>query len=256
MVPVHLKCSLTSPSFRSVSGAYRVDSGVNSPVTWPVDPTDRVVGAGLLLCDARLVEDARHHDRWDAPLRSRPAGPPSAREPMTLRAPVPPVPCRFPLSLSSPMLRSFSEKLAGKFRQPAIAARDVRTGRAPPILPLIPPRTGVRCRIRGEFTGEMAGRSDRPCDELPSAGHGRASGAPPPGGGSASLRNGPLDAAVAQIHRRGLGAPGPAQGCPLWRQVPRWTRRTWAIHPAALSRLLRGVARRDQLQGNPSGSRR
>ena len=49
------------------------------------------------------------------------------------------------------------------------------------------------------------------------------------------------------------------RGIPLWRHAPRWTRRTWAIHPAALSRLLRGVASRDQPQGNPhyhSGSRR
>ena len=83
-----------------------------------------------------------------------------------------------------------------------------------------------------------------------------ASGAPPPGGGYASLRNAPLDVAFSQIHRRGLGVPGLAQGCPLWRHAPRWTRRTWAIHPAALSRLLRGVASRDQPQGNPSGSRR
>ena len=185
---------------------------------------DRPLGAGLLLCDARLVEDARHHDRWEAPLRARRAEPPSAREPLTLRAPVPPVPCRSPLSLSSPMRRSFSGKPVGNFRQPAVAARDARTGRAPPILPLILPRTGVRGRIRGEFTGEMAGRSDRPCDELPTACPGRASGAPPPGGGSASLRNAPLDAAFAQIHRRGLGAPGPAQGCPLWHPAPRWTR--------------------------------
>ena len=81
---------------------------------------------------------------------------------------------------------------------------------------------------------------------MPTACHGRAPGAPPPGGGYASLRNAPLDAAISQIHRRGLGAPGPAQGCPLWHHAPRWTRRTWAIHPAALSRLLRGVASRDQ----------
>ena len=91
---------------------------------------------------------------------------------------------------------------------------------------------------------------------MPTACHGRAPGAPSPGGGCASLRNAPLDAAVSQIHRRGLGAPGPAQGEPLWHHAPRWTRRTWAIHPAALSRLLRGVASRDQPQGNPSGSRR
>ncbi|MDE0505172.1 MAG: hypothetical protein OXI86_13935 [Candidatus Poribacteria bacterium] len=44
------------------------------------------------------------------------------------------------------------------------------------------------------------------------SGQGRAPGAPAPGGGSASLPNAPLDAAVWQIHRRDLGAPGPAQG--------------------------------------------
>ena len=92
---------------------------------------DRLLGAGLLLCDARLVRDACHHDRWEAPLRSQRAEPPSAREPMTLRAPVPSVPCRSPLSLSSPMLRSFSEKLVGKFRQPAVAA----WGGHPPFYP-------------------------------------------------------------------------------------------------------------------------
>ena len=136
MVPVHLKCSLPSPSSRPVSGAYRVDSVVNSPMKLPGRSDrpcgERPLGAGLLLCDARLVEDARHHDRWEAPLRSRRAEPPSAREPITLHAPVPPVPCRSPLSLSSPMLRSFSGKLVGKFRQPAIAARDARTGPGTP----------------------------------------------------------------------------------------------------------------------------
>ena len=85
------------------------------------------------------------------------------------------------------------------------------------------------------------------------SGPGRVPGAPAPGGGSASWPNAPLDAAFWPIHRRGLGAPGRA---PLWLHAPRWTRRTWAIHPAALSRLLRGVASRDQPPGNPLGSRR
>ena len=53
----------------------------------------------------------------------------------------------------------------------------------------------------------------------------------PPGRGVASLPSARLDNAFWQIHRRGLGAPGPDQGCPLWHQAPRWTRRTWAIHP-------------------------
>ena len=38
----------------------------------------------------------------------------------------------------------------------------------------------------------------------------------------------------------------PPRGAPSGTTPPRWTRRTWAIHPAALSRLLRGVASRDQ----------
>ncbi len=48
----------------------------------------------------------------------------------------------------------------------------------------------------------------------------------------------------------------PPRGAPSGSVPPRWTRRTWAIHPAALSRLGRGVASRDQPQGNPLGSRR
>ena len=119
-------------------------------------------------------------------------------------------------------------------------------GRGPPILPMTSPLTDVRGGFTGKCIGEIAGRSHRPWGALSTACQGRASGAPPPGGGCASLRNAPLDEAFSQIHRRGLGAPGPAQGCPLWRHAPRWTRRTWAIHPAALSRLLRGVASRDQ----------
>ena len=73
------------------------------------------------------------------------------------------------------------------------------------------------------------------------------------------MRNAPLDEAFSQIHRRGLGAPCPAQGCPSGTTPPAGRGRTWAIHPAALSRLLRGVASRDQPQGNPpyhAGSRR
>ncbi len=67
-----------------------------------------------------------------------------------------------------------------------------------------------------------------------------------PCGGCASGPTARLDNAFWPLHRRSLGAPGPAQGSPLWRHALRWTRRTWAIHPAALSRLLRGVASRDQ----------
>ena len=86
----------------------------------------------------------------------------------------------------------------------------------------------------------------------PAARAGRAAGAPPPCRGVASLPSARLDNAFWQIHRRDLGAPGPDQGCPLWLPVPRWTRRTGAIHPAALSRLRRGVASRDQPPEAPS----
>ena len=173
--------SFFSPRVRGVQGRFSGEF-TGDMAGRPDRPCgDRPIGAGLLLCDARPVQDARHHDRWEAPLRSRRAEPPSAREPITLRAPAPPIPCRSPLSLSSPMRRSFSGKLVGKFRQPAVAARDARPGRAPPILPLILPRTGVRGRIRGEFTGYIGGLSDRPGGAMPTACHGRAPGAPPPG---------------------------------------------------------------------------
>ena len=136
------------------------------------------------------------------------------------------------------------------FAAPSVFSPLLR-GRGPPILPLYHPLLPVQGRFSGELTGYIGGLSDRLWGALSTACHGRAPGAPPPGRGCASLRNAPLDAAVSQIHRRGLGAPGPAQGCPLWHHAPRWTRRTWAIHPAALSRLLRGVASRDQPQERP-----
>ena len=78
--------------------------------------------------------------------------------------------------------------------------------------------------------------------------HRRPPGAPPPCRGCASWPTARLHNAFWPIHRRGLGAPGPDQGCPLWLRAGRWTRRACAIHPAALSRLSRGVASRDQPQ--------
>ena len=65
----------------------------------------------------------------------------------------------------------------------------------------------------------------------PASGSGRAAGAPPPGRGVASGPSARLNNAFWPIHRRGLGAPGPDEGCPLWRHVARWTREPWAIHP-------------------------
>ena len=43
----------------------------------------------------------------------------------------------------------------------------------------------------------------------------------------------------------------PPRGAPSGATPPAGRGRTWAIHPAALSRLLRGVASRDQPQGEP-----
>ena len=83
-------------------------------------------------------------------------------------------------------------------------------GRGPPILPLYHPLLPVQGRFSGELTGYIGGLSGRPWGEMPTACPGLAPGAPPPGGGCASLRNAPLDAAFSQIHRQGLGAPGPA----------------------------------------------
>ena len=246
MVPVHLKCSLTSPSSRLVSGAYRVDSVVNSPVTWPVDPTDRVViGPSALACYSAMrgLWRTRVITTGEGPLRSRGEGPPLSREPPRDGHLSLPFHVASPLRLVPARPRRFSGKLVGNFRQPAVAARDAMTapvhspclaapswfsprgrGRGPPILPMTSPLTDVRGGFTGKCIGEIAGRSDRPWGALSTACQGRASGAPPPGGGCASLRNAPLDAAVAQIHRRGLGAPGPAQGGPLWHPAPRWTR--------------------------------
>ncbi len=54
-------------------------------------------------------------------------------------------------------------------------------GRGPPILPLYHPLLPVQGRFSGELTGYIAGLSDRPWGELPTACDGRAPGAPAPG---------------------------------------------------------------------------
>ena len=81
----------------------------------------------------------------------------------------------------------------------------------------------------------------------------RPPGAQPPCRGCASLPTARLNNAFWQIHRRGPGAPGPDQGCPLWLRASRWTRRAWAIHAAALSRLafVRIFATPDSAAGPP-----
>ena len=126
----------------------------------------------------------------------------------------------------------------------------------PALLPPVLSPLGLGAKT-GTKIGAKNGATRRPpCRRgsraRPAAGSGRAAGAPPPCRGVASLPSARLNNAFWQIHRRGLGAPGPDQGCPLWLHAPRWTRGTWAIHPAALSRLWRGVASRDQPPEAPS----
>ena len=93
---------------------------------------------------------------------------------------------------------------------------------------------------------------ERPGGTMSGSREGRAAGAPRPCRGVASWPSARLHKVFWPIHRRSLGAPGPDEGCPLWRPVRRWTRRTGAIHPAALSRLGREVVRRDQPPEEPS----
>lgn len=66
--------------------------------------------------------------------------------------------------------------------------------------------------------------SHRRSRDRPVSSYGRAPGTPAPCGGCASWPTARLDNAFWPLHRRGLGAPGPAQGEPLWRHAPRWTR--------------------------------
>ena len=156
-VPVHLKCSLTSPSSRPVAGANRVDSGVNSPVKWPVDPTDCVViGPSALACYSAMrglwrtrvtMTGGRRHSDHDVPSRRRHVSPSrSAHRFLPFRV-------SFSSHYPSPY-RVVSQRnwLVNSGNPPSPRGTPGR-GRAPPILPLILPRTGVRGRIRGEFTG-------------------------------------------------------------------------------------------------------
>ena len=131
-----------------------------------------------------------------------------------------------------------------------------RPARLPALLPPVLSPLGLGAKT-GTKIGTKIGATRRPPFRRgprarPASEAGRPPGAPPPCRGCASGPSARLDNAFWPIHRRGLGAPGRDQGCPLWLPVPRWTRRTGAIHPAALSRLRRGVASRDQPPEEPS----
>ena len=216
-----------------------------------------------------------HHDRWEWS--------PSSMESITRRAPVPLIPCRASLRFSSQDQPVSLEKPVGSFLQNAIALRGAKTGPPPSRFPLTRPGfrplsgagsrsfyrpplplTRPLSRVRGEFTGECGGRLTG-SRSSPVAGPARVRSGP--GAGSAGTR---LRLRLFAKRAAGRGplanspsGPGSARSrpgaLPLWRHPPRWTWGMWAIHPAARSRLLRGVASRDQPQGNPpwhSGSRR
>ena len=124
-------------------------------------------------------------------------------------------------------------------------------GRVSRILPPTLPLTRPMSRVRGEFTGECGGTLTG-SNVSPVAGPARVRSGP--GAGSAGTRQ-RLRLFAQRAAGRGFLAnspsgPGSARSRPgappLWHHTPRWTRGKWAIHPAARSRLLRGVASRDQ----------
>ena len=131
-----------------------------------------------------------------------------------------------------------------------------RPARLPALLPPVLSPLGLGAKT-GTKIGTKIGATRRPpcrrgSGARPAAGQAGRRERHRPCRGVASGPSARLNNAFWPIHRRGLGAPGPDQGCPLWLHAPRWTRRTWAIHPAALSRLRRGVASRDQPPKEPS----
>ena len=168
-----------------VRGAYRVDSVVNSLVTWPVDPTDRVViGPSALACYSAMrglwrtrvtMTGGRRHSDHDVPSRRRHVSPSRSAHRflpfrVALLSPCPPPCCAV----------SQGNWLVNSGNSPSPRGTPGR-GRAPPILPLYHPLLPVQGRFSGEFTGYIGGLSDRPGGEMPTACDGRAPGAPPPG---------------------------------------------------------------------------
>ena len=110
--------------------------------------------------------------------------------------------------------------------------------------------------MKGRMKGRMKGELTRAMPVHLTAGHCRVAVVSAQRGGSAAalpkLRLFAKRAAGRGYFANSPLRPGSARpqpgAPPLWRHAPRWTRRTWAIHPAALSRLVRGVASRDQPQ--------
>ena len=105
----------------------------------------------------------------------------------------------------------------------------------PALLPPVLSPFGLGAKTGTKIGAKIGATRRLPCRRgsraRPASGAGRAAGAPPPCRGVASGPSARLDNAFWPIHRRGLGAPGRDQGCPLWRPVPRWTRRTGGHSP-------------------------
>ena len=127
----------------------------------------------------RLGSGTRYHPRAvpghrrvrpEGPLLSRYAWPPSSSEPITRRASVPPVPGLALLRLP-PRPRSFSRETGSSIRSTRRRAGRRAGAGSPEMLAaqsFFSPRVrGVQGRFSGEFTGNMAGRSDRLCGERP-----------------------------------------------------------------------------------------
>ena len=151
-----------------------------------------------------------------------------------------PVEMSWGLPLFGPRVSSETILVAGPSGTPfsrRICPRDTpcRSHVLPPPLPaLLPPVLSPSAL--GTKSGAPVGGQQRPPVRRRSrvrgtSGPSRPAGAPPPCRWVASWPSARLNNAFWPIHRRGLGAPGPDQGCPLWLPGPRWTRWPGAIHP-------------------------
>lgn len=157
-------------------------------------------------------------------------------EPLTRREPVPPVLSLAVLRLPPTIPRSFSGKLVGSFLQSAFVLRCARMVPHHSKFSLAHPSSRpVSGAVYRPFYPCHASVVTLPVNEALHRPHpscrrlrdrtrscpGRAPGAPAPCRGCASGPTARLDNAFWPLHRRGLGAPDPAQGEPLWHHAPR-----------------------------------
>ena len=157
-----------------------------------------------------------------------------------------------PVNLPRPSLPPRRGRLTRQARCPVLVRARAR-GHVSPLLPLYSPLILPLSPVKGKMKGRMNGELTRAMPVHLTAGHCRVAVVSTQRGGSAAalpkLRLFAKRAAGRGFFANSPLRPGSARpqpgALPLWRQAPRWTRRTWAIHPAALSRLVRGVASRD-----------